>query len=182
MKFEDLLYRSWFYFRTGYALYLAFLIGFLSNIVVIFKLAIEPIQQTCVPSTSCPLLAHVLKIVFPSLTAFAVIGTLVTFPVGVYAGHFHMKRTDAFAADASISTESNPYAYKAVPGKELEVFIPLMILTAKGLSKVMEEERILSPEEKQEFDKVLAKAETLLAGQVVGQTRTRGLLWTRRRS
>jgi len=93
-----------------------------------------------------------------------------------------MKRTSAFAADASISMESNPYVYKIVPGKEQEVFLPLMILTAKGLSRVMEQERILTSEEKNEFDKVLAKAETLLAGQQVGQTRTRGLLGGRRKS
>ena len=79
-----------------------------------------------------------------------------------------MKRTGAFAADASVQTESNPYVYRAVPGKEKEVFVPLMILTARGLAKVMEQLKTMTPEEKGEFEAVLAKADVLLKGQAVG--------------
>jgi hypothetical protein len=79
-----------------------------------------------------------------------------------------MKRTGAFAADASVATESNPYVYKVVPGKEQEVFLPLMILTARGLQKVMERENMLTSEEKEDLDSVLATAEKLLAGHSVG--------------
>jgi hypothetical protein len=146
------------------------LIGFLSNTIVIFKLAIEPIELTCSPT--CPtLLAKVLKTVFPSLTWFAIVSSALTIPIGVYIGYFHMKRTGAFAADASVATESNPYVYKVVPGKEQEVFLPLMILTARGLQKVMERENMLTGEEKEELDSVLATAEKLLAGHPVGPGR-----------
>ena len=84
-----------------------------------------------------------------------------------------MKRTGAYSADASLSTESNPYAYKLIPGKEREVFLPLMVLTAKGLAKVMREENALSPQEKEQFDSVLAKADNLLKGQMIGHPRER---------
>ncbi len=79
-----------------------------------------------------------------------------------------MKRTGAFAADAAVQTESNPYVYRAVPGKEREVFVPLMILTARGLVRVMEQLKTLTPEEKREFENVLAKADILLKGQPIG--------------
>lgn len=79
-----------------------------------------------------------------------------------------MKRTGAFAADAAVQTESNPYVYRAVPGKEREVFVPLMILTARGLAKVMEQLKTMTPEERREFEDVLAKADGLLKGQAVG--------------
>ena len=149
-----LLFRAWFYFRTGYGLYLAFLIGFASNIVVLYKLGVTDNKY--------------LAPIFPSLTVFGLVALIVASPVAIFSGLYHMKRTGAFAADAAVQTESNPYVYRAVPGKEREVFVPLMILTAKGLVKVMEQLKTLTPDEKREFENVLAKAEVLLKGQPIG--------------
>ncbi len=81
-----------------------------------------------------------------------------------------MKRTGAFAADASVSLEANPYVYRVVPGKEKEVLLPLMILTARGLAQVMDQLKTMTPEERSEFEDVLAKADILLKGQPVGLT------------
>ncbi len=154
MKFWKMLFRSWFYFRTGYNLYLAFLIGFASNIVVLFKLGVTENKY--------------LAPLFPSLTTFTIIGLLVAVPIGIFAGLYHMKRTGAFAADASVQIEANPYVYRVVPGKEREVFLPLAILTAKGLVQVMDQLKTVTAEERSEFEKVLAKADSLLKGQDVG--------------
>jgi len=154
LNFWKLLFRAWFYFRTGYGLYLAFLIGFASNIVVLYKLGVADNKY--------------LAPFFPSLTVFGVVGLIVAAPIAIFSGLYHMKRTGAFAADAAVQTESNPYVYRAVPGKEREVFVPLMILTARGLAKVMEQLKTMTPEEKREFEDVLAKADVLLKGQAVG--------------
>lgn len=159
VKFTELLYRSWYYFRMGYSVYIAFFIGFFGNIVVIYKLAIEPVD--------IPWLASL----FPRLTIFVAVALLFTVPVSVYIGLYHMKRTGAFAAEASVATESNPYIYKAAPGKEREVFLPLMILTAKGLAKVMDQQQTLTSSEREEFQAVLSKANMLLEGQAVGVQR-----------
>ncbi len=105
---------------------------------------------------------------FPSLTVFGIIALIIAAPVAIFSGLYHMKRTGAFAADAAVQTESNPYVYRAVPGKEREVFVPLMILTARGLVRVMEQLKTLTPEEKREFENVLAKADILLKGQPIG--------------
>jgi len=148
------LFRAWFYFRTGYGLYLAFLIGFASNIVVLYKLGVADNKY--------------LAPFFPSLTVFGIIALIIAAPVAIFSGLYHMKRTGAFAADAAVQTESNPYVYRAVPGKEREVFVPLMILTARGLVRVMEQLKTLTPEEKREFENVLAKADILLKGQPIG--------------
>ncbi len=149
------MFRAWFYFRTGYGLYLAFLIGFASNIVVLYKLGVADNKYLA------PLFLH-------SLAVFGIVGLIVAVPIAIFSGLYHMKRTGAFAADASVQTESNPYVYRAVPGKEKEVFVPLMILTARGLAKVMEQLKTMTPEEKREFEDVLAKADVLLKGQAVG--------------
>ena len=152
MNFERIIFRSWFYLRVGYATYIAFLIGFVSNIIVIYKLAI---------ATDSSLVS-----IFPHLTEFALLAAVVASPISVVIGLYHMRRTAAFAADATVSMEANPYVYKLVPGKEQEVTVPLSILTARVLLKLAGDE--LTVEEKQEIEAVLRKADKLLTGQSVG--------------
>ncbi len=151
MNFERMIFRSWFYLRVGYGTYIAFLIGFVSNIIVIYKLAIA--------DTS-------LVSLFPHLTEFAAIAVLIASPISVVIGLFHMRRTAAYAADASVTTEANPYVYKIVPGKEREVTVPLSILTARVLLKLAGDK--LTAAEKQELEGVLSKADKLLMGHSVG--------------
>lgn len=103
------------------------------------------------------------------------IGVLVAAPVGILAGLYHMKRTGAFAADAAIGTESNPYVYKVVPGKEREVFLPLWVLTVRSLAKVLDQQRTMTTEEKKELEEILSKANALLEGQYVGLPRQLGV-------
>src|SRR5438094_4105709 len=155
MNFEGMIFRSWFYLRVGYGIYIAFLIGFVSNIIVIYKLAIA--------DTS-------LVSVFPHLTEFAILAVLIASPLSVIIGLYHMRRTAAFAADATVSMEANPYVYKIIPGKEREVTIPLSIMTARVLLKLAGDK--LTPEEKQELEEVLAKADKLLLGHSVGLKRS----------
>ena len=151
MNFERMIFRSWFYLRVGYGTYIAFLIGFVSNIIVIYKLAIA--------DTS-------LVSIFPHLTEFAILAVVIASPLSVIIGLYHMRRTAAFAADATVSMEANPYVYKIIPGKEREVTIPLSIMTARVLLKLGGDK--LTPEEKQELEEVLAKADKLLLGHSVG--------------
>jgi len=52
------------------------------------------------------------------LYIFGIVALLVIGPVSIYAGLYHLKRIRAYSAEASVLTESNPYVYKAIPGKE----------------------------------------------------------------
>jgi hypothetical protein len=161
LNFWKAIFRAWFYFRQGYSLYLAFLLGFASNVVVIYKLAIVD--------------NNYLHPIFPNLGVFAVVGVLVAAPVGILAGLYHMKRTGAFAADASIGTEANPYVYKAVPGKEREVFLPLWVLTARTLARVLDQQKAMTAEEKKDLEEILRKANALLEGEYVGLPKHLGI-------
>jgi hypothetical protein len=154
VNFSKLLFRSWFYFRTGYNTYIAFFIGFASNVIVIYKLGISE------NSAIAPY--------FHSLTIFALLALAVLVPFCISAGLYHMKRTGAFAADASVSTESNPYIYKVVPGKEQEVFLPLWVATVRSLAKVLEKQQTMDAEEKRDLEGILERANALLKGQYVG--------------
>jgi len=161
LNFPKLLFRAWFYFRTGYNLYLAFFIGFASNIIVLFRLGVQDNK-------------YLFPGIFPSLTVFTIVGLVVAIPVGITAGLYHMKRTAAFAADASVQTEANPYVYKTI-GKEKEVFLPLWILTVRGLAKLLERQETMSLEDKNELKEILDKANALLKGQYVGLPRKMGI-------
>lgn len=154
MKFSKLIFRSWYYFRIGYGTYVAFPLGFASTMIVIYALAVVDVPA--------------IHDIFPHLYIFGIVGLLIIGPISIYAGLYHIKRTGAYSAEASVLTESNPYVYKAIPGKEREVFLPLMVLTAKGLAKVMEQQNTLTSEEQREFQIVLGKANTLLEGASVG--------------
>lgn len=153
-RFRRLIFRSWYYFRIGYGTYVAFPLGFASTMIVIYALAVVDVPA--------------IHDIFPHLYIFGIVGLLIIGPVSIYAGLYHLKRTGAYSAEASVLTESNPYVYKAIPGKEREVFLPLMVLTAKGLAKVMEQQNALTSEEQREFQIVLDKANTLLEGASVG--------------
>lgn len=166
MNLEKMLFRAWYYFRQGYATYLAFLIGFVSNIIVIYSLGIKPVidSNRLQPTT----LGSFFQTIFPHLTNFVIIAAVIITPICIYLGLLHMKGTGAFAADASVSTESNPYIYKVVPGKEEEIYIPFMLLAAQGIAKILERQNDITPSEKKQFEEVIAKASSVLAGQPVG--------------
>jgi hypothetical protein len=153
------LFRAWFYFRTGYNTYIAFFIGFASNVIVIYNLGISENKF--------------LGPFFASLTLFAILALAILIPISISAGLYHMKRTGAYAADASVSTESNPYIYKVLPGKEQEVFLPLWMMTVRGLARLLEQEKTMTADEKRELEDTLAKATALLQGQFVGHPRQR---------
>jgi hypothetical protein len=161
LNFWKLLFRSWFYFRIGYNTYLAFLIGFASNVIVIYKLGIAE--------------NSILRTYFTSLTFFAILALLIMVPLCVFIGVFHMRRTGAFAAEATVGTESNPYIYKALPGKEREVFLPLWIMTVKSLAQILNRDKTMSPQEKQELEDILSKADALLKGEFIGYAGQRTL-------
>lgn len=169
MNLSRLVFRAWYYFRTGYGIYIAFIVGFLSNVVVIYKLAIEDVIKS--GSTRPGSLGNYLQIVFPTLGSFIIIAALVAIPVCVYIGILHMKRTGAYEADASVSLEEHPYSYKAVPGKEQEVFLPLMMLTAQSLAELLEQQNRLTPEQRKQFDEAIQKARMLIQGEKVGARR-----------
>lgn len=111
--------RAWYYFRVGYGVYLSLLLGVISSITVIYKLALEDIPS--------------LTGIFPHLTIFILFSLLSGTPICILIGYIHAKRINALVTDLSISAEMNPYNHFVLPGKEKEVLWPLLIAIAKDL-------------------------------------------------
>lgn len=161
MRTVDLLFRAWYYLRTGYSTYLTFIVGFMSYITVIYKLAIEDLA---------------LDWIFPRFYIFIIFSLVTIIPLAVLIGWLHMKRTLAYSAGVAISVESNPYNYMIRPGTETEITWPMYAVMLQLLQKILEKESLLSAEEKRKLENVRSKIEKLRRGEVIGKPRQRQLL------
>lgn len=151
---KKLLFRSWFYFRQGWATYFAFIFAALNTMIVTYYLAIERIPA--------------LKNVFPEFWLYLVVITGIGVPLLVLVGYVHFKRIPAFQSEADISTESNPYYYKVPPGYWLEVIIPLYLMVSKQLVKLSKNEK-LTENELNEIEELQKNLEILSKGGFVGK-------------
>jgi len=160
LKLQELAklpYRSWYYFRLGYATYLTFLLGYASTLVTVYYLAIK----------SVPYLLDI----FPKFVPFAILATIVGAPVSIALGWIHLKRSHLFSSEQDISAESNPYNYKMNPGKETVVQTPYSLITLRLLRRLAETQGLLSDPEKAEMDKLEDMLVRLLKGGYVGTPR-----------
>ena len=76
---KNLGFRGWFYFRTGWATYFAFIVAAINALTVTFFLAIENYPS--------------LSVIFPTFFHYIVIVVGVGVPVLVLAGYVHFKRS-----------------------------------------------------------------------------------------
>ena len=97
-------FRSWFYFRTGWSVYFAFIFAAINTLVVTYYLAIENI----------PFLGEI----FPTFTHYVVTAILVGIPILVAAGYIHFKRSAGFKSEADVSIETNPHARRTLLNTE----------------------------------------------------------------
>ena len=100
-------FRAWFYFRQGWTAYFAFIMAAINVLTVTYFLAIENYPS--------------LQAIFPTFAHYIIIVVGIGVPLLVLVGYFHYKRSQAFAAEADINIEANPYWYK-IPQFYLSAF------------------------------------------------------------
>jgi hypothetical protein len=54
--------------------------------------------------------------------------------------------------EQAVATEENPYMYKAIPGKEKDLMIPVAILHLQVLQDLLVSQNALTQEKKKQFD------------------------------
>lgn len=122
---KTLPFRSWFYFRTGYSQYFAFILAIVNMLTLTYYLAISN--------------SPTLNSIFPSFTSYAIISIIIGIPILSFIGFLHMKRSPAFTSEQEVSAEANPYNYKLPPGLWKECIVPLLlellILSKKNLNE-----------------------------------------------
>lgn len=136
MKNHDFLlkgnigFRFWFYFRSGWSSYFAFILAALNTLTVTYYLAIEkyPVLQT----------------IFPNFLQYVLIVISIGIPLLVLVGYSHWKRTPAYRSEADIWMESNPYQARMLVNSEmilkLNFKLTMMILKQSKNESISDDE------------------------------------------
>lgn len=127
---KKLLFRSWFYFRTGWSTYFAFILGAVNTLTVTYYLAIEKAPD--------------LKALFPSFTYYAAIITLIAIPILTLVGYIHFKKSGSYKAEADIGIESNPHFKRLIQNSEM--MIPLYVEILELLTKLSQNTKLTNEE------------------------------------
>jgi hypothetical protein len=131
---RNLIFRSWFYFRTGWQTYFAFILAAINTLTVTYFLAIENYPS--------------LKTIFPSFEIYILILVSIGVPLLVLIGYVHFKRSHSFKSEADVLIESNPYQRRNTVNSEIILRLNLQLMST--LLKVAKKED-LSEEEIEEI-------------------------------
>jgi hypothetical protein len=145
--------RFWEY-RQFYSAYIALFVAISNWITIQYRLVLEN--------------APVLGSVFNNLWTFLIAAVIIFSVVSVLGGHFiHRKRQ--FRIEQELATEENPYLYRAMPGKERDLMIPITILQMETLEDLLRQNNALTDEKKRQFQNFKDELLKLAQGRPMGK-------------
>ena len=112
---QNLLFRCWFYFRTGWQTYFAFILAAINTLTVTYFLAIDNYPS--------------LKTIFPSFEMYILIIVSIGIPLLISIGFVHFKRSQSFKSEADVLTESNPYQRRNTVNSEIILRLNLKLMS-----------------------------------------------------
>ena len=133
---KNLGFRGWFYFRTGWATYFAFIVAAINALTVTFFLAIENYPS--------------LSVIFPTFFHYIVIVVGIGVPILVLVGYVHFKKSKSFRAEADVLIETNPHIRRIL--QNTEVLLPSYLKLTEIIVKLSENKK-LTDEELKEISK-----------------------------
>src|SRR5215210_4744122 len=123
--------------RQFYSAYIALFVAITNWITIQYKLLLENVP--------------VLNVLFSNIWVFMIAATIVFTIISILGGHYiHRKRQ--FRLEQALSVEENPYLYKAAPGKERDLAIPMGILQLDALEELLRLNNALTEEKKKRFE------------------------------
>ena len=131
---RNLLFRSWFYFRTGWSTYFAFILAAINTLTVTYFLAIDNYPS--------------LKSVFPSFEQYVAMVVVIGVPLLIIIGYAHYKKTQGFKSEIDVLIETNPYQRRNTVNNDIILRLNLKLMST--LLKVAKKED-LSEEEIEEM-------------------------------
>ena len=123
-------FRAWFYFRTGWAVYFAFMFAAVNTLVVTYYLAIDNISF--------------LQQIFPTFGHYVISVILIGIPCLIGAGYIHFKRSPGFKSEADIAIESNPHARRNL--LNTEAIIAAYLFSNDLMMKMLKDEKLTEEE------------------------------------
>jgi hypothetical protein len=143
--------------RQFYSSYIALFIAISNWITIQYKLLLEHVPF--------------LNYLFSNIVVFMIVATIVFSILSVLGGHYiHRKRQ--FRLEQAVAIEENPYLYKAAPGKERDLMLPITILQMDTLEELLRTNGTLTEEKKKQFNAYRRSLVRLMEGQNIGA------LWT----
>lgn len=123
--------------RQFYSAYIALFVAITNWITIQYRLLLENVP--------------VLNVIFSNIWVFMIAATIVFTIASILGGHYiHRKRQ--FRLEQALSIEENPYLYKAAPGKERDLAIPMGILQLDVLEELLRSNNALTEEKKKQFE------------------------------
>jgi len=126
MHIAKIMFRTWYYFRNGWSLYLAFIMAGVNTLTITYYLAIE----------KYPLLLGI----FPTFASYVVIIVLIAVPILTTIGYLHYKKSGAFKGEIDIYIETDPYQRRAVLNTEM--LMPMILQMSLLLAKISKNEKL----------------------------------------
>ena len=127
---KNLTFRGWFYFRTGWATYFAFIVAAVNALTVTFFLAIE----------KYPLLS----VIFPTFFHYVVIVVSIGVPLLIIVGYVHYKRSKSFRAEQDILIETSPHIRRIL--QNTEVLLPSYLKITELIIKLSDNKKLTDNE------------------------------------
>ena len=127
---KNLGFRGWFYFRTGWATYFAFIVAAVNALTVTFFLAIE----------EYPLLS----VIFPTFFHYVVIVVGIGVPVLILVGYIHYKKSKSFRAEQDVLIETSPHFRRIL--QNTEVLLSSYLKLTELMIKLSENKKLTDKE------------------------------------
>ena len=127
---KNLAFRAWFYFRSGWSTYFAFIVAAINTLTVTYFLAIERYP--------------VLNDIFPTFIHYVISIVAIGVPILVIIGYIHFKRSSALRSEADIMMEVNPYWRRMLMNTEF--MIPLHLKLSQLIVKMSNNEKLTKDE------------------------------------
>jgi hypothetical protein len=145
--------RFWEY-RQFYSAYIALFIAISNWITIQYRLVLENIP--------------ILSSLFSNIGTFLIVAVVLISIISVLGGHYiHRKRQ--FRIEQELATEENPYLYRAAPGKERDLMVPIYILQLETLEDLLRQNNSLTEEKKRQFQNYKAELLKLSQGRPIGK-------------
>ena len=127
---KNLGFRGWFYFRTGWATYFAFIVAAVNALTVTFFLAIENYPS--------------LTVIFPTFFDYIVIVVGVGVPILILVGYVHFKKSKSYRAEQDILIETSPHFRRIL--QNTEILLPSYLKLTELMVKLSENKKLTDKE------------------------------------
>jgi hypothetical protein len=144
--------------RQFYSAYIALFVAITNWITIQYTLLLENIP--------------VLKLLFSNIWIFLIVAAVLFTVISVLGGHYIHRRRQ-FRLENALAVEENPYLYKAAPGKERNVMIPVVLLQLDALEELLRSNNALSDDKKKQFEAYKQNLVKLVEGHSLGRKQNR---------